>query len=321
MKCARCSTENPASAKFCRSCGTPIAAPQADPQPPGAVLEAKSAGLRITPTAIGIVVLLLISVVGIAYVGLSWYEDSTRVGETARGDERAIEEKRRKAEQDRLADEQQKAVDAEREKQRQQADAQQAMKLARDKAEEDDKKRTNEAAAAARDAEDKAKRAEAKPREEQKARDEAKAREQAKAREEAKAKEEAKAREQAKAKEEAKARELARAREEKAAQAREARARQSAATTSTAAKPVETQVATPALAQPAPAVVAQAPAPAPAQNDPCAGLSGLKREQCTSCNRHTGLRKSACEDRAMDRYCEGKWNKPGSPDCVDPRRR
>ena len=104
MKCARCNTENPASGKFCQSCGAPIAAPQADPQPPGAVLETRSAGLRISPTAIGIVVLLLISVVGIAYVGLSWYEDSTRAGETARGDEKAIEEKRRKAEQDRLAD-------------------------------------------------------------------------------------------------------------------------------------------------------------------------------------------------------------------------
>jgi len=69
-------------------------------------------------------------------------------------------------------------------------------------------------------------------------------------------------------------------------------------------------------------VVAQAPvAAAPAQNDPCAGLTGLKREQCTSCNRHSGLRKTSCEDRAIDRYCETRWNKPGEPDCVDPRRR
>jgi hypothetical protein len=69
--------------------------------------------------------------------------------------------------------------------------------------------------------------------------------------------------------------------------------------------------------------VAQAPVvAAPAQNDPCAGLTGLKREQCASCNRHSvGIRKSACEDRAMERYCESRWNKPGETDCVDSRRR
>jgi zinc ribbon protein len=291
MKCAACNTENPPNAKFCLSCGAALVAPQPGPLPPGAVQEGKSAGLRVTPTAIGIVVLLLISAAGATYVGWSWYEDSTRSGETTNADERAIEEKRRKAEQDRLAEERQKAGEAEREKQRQQADAEQAMRLAREKADEDRKRADN----AVRETDQKAKAAEAKARDE------------------------ARAREQARAREEARARELARQRE---AQAREARARQAAS--SSATRPADTQAYTPAPA-PAPvrpAPVAQAPvAAAPAQNDPCAGLSGLKREQCTSCNRHTGLRKSACEDRAIDRYCEGKWNRPGQPDCVDPKRR
>jgi zinc ribbon protein len=321
MKCAACNTENPPNAKFCLSCGAALVVPQPVP-PPGAVQQGKSAGLRITPTAIGIVVLLLISAVGAAYVGWSWYEDSTRPGETASVDERAIEEKRRKAEQDRLEEERQKAGEAEREKQRQQADAEQAMRLAREKVDEDRKR----ADTAARAPDEGAKRAEAKAREEERARQqaraqqEAKAQQEARAREEAKARDEAKAREQARAREEARARELARQRE---AQAREARARQAAASSTT--RPADTQAYTPAPApapvQPAP-VVAQAPvAAAPAQNEPCAGLSGLKREQCTSCNRHTGLRKSACEDRALDRYCEGKWNRPGQPECVDPRKR
>src|SRR6185436_2832577 len=105
--------------------------------------------------------------------------------------------------------------------------------------------------------------------------------------------------------------------------AREAKAKQAAA----AAQPVQTAAPAPAPVQPAPAPVpvqvAQAPvAAAPAQNEPCAGLTGLKREQCTSCNRHgPGLRRSACEDRATDRYCETRWNKPGQTECVDPRRR
>jgi hypothetical protein len=103
------------------------------------VQEGKSAGLRVTPTAIGIVVLLLISAAGAAYVGWSWYEDSPAPRD-ASVDERAIEEKRRKAEQDRLAEEQQKAGEAEREKQRQQADAEQAMRLAREKVDEDRKR-------------------------------------------------------------------------------------------------------------------------------------------------------------------------------------
>jgi len=324
MKCAACNTENPASAKFCLSCGASLAAPQSAPPPPGAVQEGKSAGLRVTPTAIGIVVLLLISAAGAAYVGLSWYEDSTRPGDTASVDERAIEEKRRKAEQDRLADEQQKAGEAEREKQRQQADAEQAMRLAREKVDEDRKR----ADTAVRETDESAKRAQAKAREEERARQEARAQQEAKAqqearaREDAKARDEAKAREQARSKEEARARELARQRE---AQAREARARQAAS--SSAARPADTQAyapaPAPAPAQPAPVPVAQAPvAAAPAQNEPCAGLTGLKREQCTSCNRHgQGIRRQACEDRALDRYCEGKWNRPGQPECVDPRKR
>ncbi|HEV8096968.1 MAG TPA: zinc-ribbon domain-containing protein [Burkholderiales bacterium] len=306
MKCAACNTENPPNAKFCLSCGAALVAPQPGPLPPGAVQEGKSAGLRVTPTAIGIVVLLLISAAGAAYVGLSWYEDSTRSGETTNTDERAIEEKRRKAEQDRLAEERQKTIEAEREKQRQQADAEQAMRLAREKADEDRKRADN----AVRETDEKAKTAEARAREEERAKQEARARE------------EAKAREQARAREEARARELARQREEKAALARDARARQAASSGATrpADSPAYAPAPAPAPAQPAP--VAQAPvAIAPAQNDPCAGLSGLKREQCTSCNRHTGLRKSACEDRAIDRYCEGKWNRPGQPDCVDPKRR
>lgn len=305
MKCAACNTENPPNAKFCLSCGAALVAPQPGPLPPGAVQEGKSAGLRVTPTAIGIVVLLLISAAGAAYVGLSWYEDSTRSGETASVDERAIEEKRRKAEQDRLAEERQQTIEAEREKQRQQADAEQAMKLAREKVDEDRKRADSEVRQT-----EKAKTAEVKAPEEERAKQEARARD------------EAKAREQARAREEARARELARQREEKAAQARDARARQTAA--SSATRPADSQAYTPAPApapvQPAP--VAQPPvAAAPAQNEPCAGLSGLKREQCTSCNRHTGMRKTACEDRAIDRYCEGKWNRPGQPDCVDPKRR
>ena len=322
MKCAACNTENPASAKFCLSCGASLAASQPASLPPGAVQEGKSAGLRVTPTAIGIVVLLLISAAGAAYVGLSWYEDSTRPAETSSVDERAIEERRRKAEQDRLAEEQQKAGEAEREKQRQQADAEQAMRLAREKVDEDRKR----ADTAVRENDDSAKRAEVKARQEERARQEARAQQEAKAQQEARAREEAKARDEAKAKEQARVREEARARElarQREAQAREARARQAAS--SSATRPAESQAYTPAPApapvQPAP--IAQAPvAAAPAQNEPCAGLSGLKREQCTSCNRHgQGIRRQACEDRAMDRYCEGKWNRPGQPECVDPRKR
>jgi len=324
MKCAACNTENPANAKFCLSCGAALAAPQPVPSPPGAVQQGKSAGLRITPTAIGIVVLLLISAAGAAYVGWSWYEDSARPGETASVDERAIEEKRRKAEQDRLAEEQQKAGEAEREKQRQQADAEQAMRLAREKVDEDRKR----ADTTVRAPDESARRAEAKARDEERARQEARAQQEAKAQQEARAREDAKARDEAKAREQAKAREEARARElarQREAQAREARARQAAS--SSATRPADTQptyasAPAPAPVQPAP-VVAQAPvAAAPAQNEPCAGLSGLKREQCTSCNRHgQGIRRQACEDRALDRYCEGKWNRPGQPECIDPRKR
>ena len=300
MKCAACNAENPPSAKFCQACGVPLAMAQAPVEQPGA--QPKSAGLRITPTAIGIVLLLLISAVGATYVGWTWYEDSARPSTTSQADEKAIEEKRRKAEQDRLADERQKALEAEREKQRAQADAQEAMKLAQAKAGEDQKR----AADATREAEEKAKQAEAKARADAaKAEQDAKAKE-AKAQQDAKAAQEAKARE-AKAKEEARARELARQRDAKAKQT----------TTASTARPVETAPVQPTPA-PAPVAVVQAPvATAPAQNEPCAGLTGLKREQCTSCNRHTVVfRKTACEDRAMERYCDGKWNTPAAPECV-----
>jgi hypothetical protein len=318
MKCAACNVENPAAAKFCQACGVPLAMQRAPgQQTPGA--EPKSAGLQISPTIIGIVLLLAISVVGAGYVGWTLYEDSSSPGGTALADEKAIEEKRKKAEQDRLADERQKTLDAEREKQRQMADAEQAMKLAQAKADEDRRRAED----AARGAQENAKRAEARAREDARAAQEAQGQQQAKAQQEARAQQEAKARE-AKAKEDARAKELARQREERAAAAREARARQQATATSTA-RPVEVAAPapTPAPVQPAPVAVAQAPAAAaPAQNDPCAGLTGLKREQCTSCNRHTfGPRKAACEDRAMERYCETRWNKPGEPGCVDPRRR
>ena len=299
MKCAACNAENPAAAKFCQACGVPLAMARAPGQVPAA--EPRSAGLQISPTVIGIVLLLLISVVGAGYVGWTLYEDSSPPAALA--DEKAIEEKRKRAEQDRLADERQKTLDAEREKQRQIADAEQAMKLAQSKADEDRRRAED----AARGAQENAKRAEARAREDARAAQEAQAQQQAKAQQEAKARE-------AKAREDARARELARQ--------REAKARQQAAATS-AARPVETAAPAPAPVQATPAVVAQAPAPtAPAQNDPCAGTTGLKREQCTSCNRHTfGPRKAACEDRAMERYCETRWNRPGQQECVDPRRR
>jgi hypothetical protein len=304
MKCASCNAENPPGAKFCQACGVPLAMAQPPVQQPGA--EPQSAGLRITPTAIGIGLMLLVSAVGATYVGWTWYEDSARSGatSTSQADEKAIEEKRRRAEQDRLADERQKALEAEREKQRAQADAQEAMKLAQAKAGEDQKR----AADAAREAEEKAKQAEAKARADAaKAEQDAKGRE-AKAQQDAKAAHDAKARE-AKAKEEARARELARQREAKARQT----------TTASTARPAETSAPAPAPVQPTPAPVAVAQAPvatAPAQNDPCAGLTGLKREQCSSCNRHSGFRKTVCENRAMERYCDGKWNAPEAPDCV-----
>ena len=322
MKCSACNAENPAAAKFCQACGVPFAMAQAITQPPAADqpgAELKSAGLRISPTVIGIVLLLLISAAGAAYVGWTWFEDSPQPVATSAADEKAIEEKRRQAEQDRLADERQKTLDAEREKQRQLADAEQAMKLAQAKSDED-RRRADDAV---RGAEEQAKRAEARAREDaraaQQAQQQAKAQQESKAQQD-KAQQEAKARE-AKAREDARAKELARQREERAAAAREAKARQQASATSTA-RPVETAAPAPAPVQAAPVAVAQAPVQtAPAQNDPCAGLTGLKREQCTSCNRHSGLRKSACEDRAVDRYCETRWNQPGEPGCVDPRRR
>ena len=318
MKCAACNAESPAAAKFCQACGVPFAMAQAITQPPAADQpggELKSAGLRISPTVIGIVLLLLISAAGAAYVGWTWFEDSPQAVATSAADEKAIEEKRRQAEQDRLADERQKTLDAEREKQRQLADAEQAMKLAQGKADEDRRRAED----AVRGADEQAKRAEAKAREDARAAQQAQAQQESKAQQD-KAQQEAKARE-AKAREDARAKELARQREERAAAAREAKARQQASATSTA-RPVETAAPAPAPVQAAPVAVAQAPVQtAPAQNDPCAGLTGLKREQCTSCNRHSGLRKSACEDRAIDRYCETRWNQPGEPGCVDPRRR
>src|SRR5688572_10084224 len=105
MKCAACNAENPAAAKFCQACGVPFAMARAPEQPPPPGGEPKSAGLQISPTVIGIVLLLLISVVGAGYVGWTLYEDSSSPGGTSLADEKAIEEKRKKAEQDRLADE------------------------------------------------------------------------------------------------------------------------------------------------------------------------------------------------------------------------
>ena len=320
MKCAACNAENPAAAKFCQACGVPLAMARAPGQVPAG--ESSSAGLQISPTVIGIVLLLAISVVGAGYVGWTLYEDSSSPGATPLADEKAIEEKRKKAEQDRLADERQKTLDVEREKQRQIADAEQAMKLAQAKADEDRRRAED----AARGAQENAKRAEARAREDARAAQEAQAQQQAKAQQEARAQQEAKAQEakarEAKAREEARARELAR----REAAAREAKARQQAPVSTTAARPMETPAPAPAPApaQTQPVAVAQAApaAAAPAQNDPCAGLTGLKREQCSSCNRHTfGPRRAACEDRAMERYCETRWNKPGEPGCVDPRRR
>ena len=318
MKCGSCNAENPASAKFCHACGVPLAMQQAQTPPPGA--QPKSAGTQISPTVIGIVLLLGISVVGAGYVGFTWYEDSSRQsGPVSTVDEKTIEERRKKAEQDRQADERQKTADAEREKQRQQADAQEAMKLAQGKADEDRRRAED----AARDAQEKANRAEGKAREDARAAQEAKARQEAQAQQESKAVQDARAQEakarEAKAREEARAKELAR----REAAAREAKARQQAQATTAAARPAETAAPAPAPApaqpQPQPVPVAQA---APAQNDPCAAFTGLKREQCASCNRHTfGPRKAACEDRAMERYCERRWNQPGQQDCVDSRRR
>lgn len=46
--------------------------------------------------------------------------------------------------------------------------------------------------------------------------------------------------------------------------------------------------------------------PAVQTNDSCAGTQGLRREQCTSCNTHAGLRRTWCEERAKERYCSGK---------------
>ena len=91
MKCAACNAENPAAAKFCQACGVPLAMERAPGQVSAA--DSKSAGLQISPTVIGIVLLLLISVVGAGYVGWTLYEDSSSPGGTALVDEKAIEEK------------------------------------------------------------------------------------------------------------------------------------------------------------------------------------------------------------------------------------
>lgn len=106
------------------------------------------------------------------------------------------------------------------------------------------------------------------------------------------------------------------AREEaKVAQARARQtesARPTSATSSAAADQSPSQASPPVQAS---APAAQ-PAPVQAANDPCAGLPGLKRELCASCNRHSGLRKLMCEERARERYCDGKWGRAEAPDCV-----
>ncbi len=98
-----------------------------------------------------------------------------------------------------------------------------------------------------------------------------------------------------------------------AAQAKQKRSR--------AANPTNAPQPSPAAVEP-PLVVADAaatapPAPAPpapaAAPAPCAGLKGLRLQQCLSCDGVGFLRKFDCELRVQSSFCQGQWG--NSPDC------
>lgn len=80
-------------------------------------------------------------------------------------------------------------------------------------------------------------------------------------------------------------------------------------TASVEATPTETTAP-----DPPPVLEVRAVTPVPAPPDPCSGRLGLKLAQCGSCQGIVGVRRYACEQAEIVKYCAGKWGQ--APDCA-----